>query len=46
MLPSKFLPIDLLKAVLRHLFLALDFLHAEAKMIHAGKYLKYNCKGI
>ncbi|KAI6018886.1 putative CDK4/6 [Pisolithus marmoratus] len=34
MLPSRALPISLLKLVLQHLLLSLDFLHSEAKVIH------------
>ncbi|KAK7429441.1 hypothetical protein QQZ08_004033 [Neonectria magnoliae] len=30
----------LLKAGLRHLFTALDYLHSECKLVHTGKYLK------
>jgi serine/threonine-protein kinase SRPK3 len=37
MLPDRALPISLLKAVLKHLLLSLDFLHTEAKVIHTGK---------
>jgi len=34
--PGRKLPEDLLKAFLTHLLQALDFLHTDAKMIHAG----------
>ncbi|KAI0926429.1 hypothetical protein AcV5_008894 [Taiwanofungus camphoratus] len=34
MLPTKSLPVALLRSVLKHVFLALDFLHTEAKVIH------------
>jgi len=37
MLPKRALPIGLLKLVLNHVFLSLDFLHTEAKVIHTGK---------
>ncbi|KAI0918236.1 hypothetical protein AcV7_007036 [Taiwanofungus camphoratus] len=33
MLPTKSLPVALLRSVLKHMFLALDFLHIEAKVI-------------
>lgn len=35
MFPDKSLPVNLLRLVLKHLLLALDFLHTEAKLIHA-----------
>ncbi|KZT02281.1 protein kinase [Laetiporus sulphureus 93-53] len=34
MLTTKSLPAELLKLVLKHIFLALDFLHTEARVIH------------
>ncbi|KAG8813887.1 hypothetical protein FRC18_002238 [Serendipita sp. 400] len=34
MLPERALPVGLLKMVLKHLLLSLDFLHTEAKVIH------------
>jgi serine/threonine-protein kinase SRPK3 len=34
--PERALPHDLLKMVLKHLLLSLDFLHTEAKLIHTG----------
>ncbi|KAJ7228639.1 putative CDK4/6 [Mycena pura] len=34
MLPERALPVGLLKMVLKHLLLGLDFLHTEAKVIH------------
>ncbi|KAL6307087.1 CMGC/SRPK protein kinase [Sparassis latifolia] len=34
MLPTKSLPVALLRSVLKHVFLALDFLHTEARVIH------------
>ncbi|PCH38829.1 kinase-like protein [Wolfiporia cocos MD-104 SS10] len=34
MLPTKSLPVALLRSFLKHLFLALDFLHTEARVIH------------
>ncbi|KAH8917346.1 kinase-like protein [Atractiella rhizophila] len=34
LLPSRMIPVNLLKLVLQHLLLALDFLHTEAKLIH------------
>jgi serine/threonine-protein kinase SRPK3 len=37
MLPKRALPAGLLKLVLKHLLLVLDFLHTEAKVIHTGK---------
>lgn len=37
LLPDRALPISLLKVVLKHLLLSLDFLHTEAKVIHTGK---------
>lgn len=30
------LPLELLKLILQHLLISLDFLHTEAKMIHTG----------
>lgn len=36
LMPGNQLSEELLKAVLRHLFLALDCLHSEAKMVHTG----------
>lgn len=36
LMPEKQLSADVLKAVLKHLLLALDFLHTEAKMVHTG----------
>jgi hypothetical protein len=32
------LPENLLKLVLQHVLLALDFLHSEAKVIHTGEF--------
>jgi serine/threonine-protein kinase SRPK3 len=37
MLPKRALPVGLLKLVLKHLLLVLDFLHTEAKVVHTGK---------
>lgn len=37
LMPSRQLPEDLLKAVLRHVLQALDCLHRDAKMIHTGE---------
>jgi len=37
MFPDKSLPVDLLRSVLKHVLLALDFLHTEAKVIHTGE---------
>lgn len=36
--PERALPVDLLKMVLKHLLISLDFLHTEAKVIHTGTY--------
>ena len=36
LLPDRALPVCLLKAVLKHLLISLDFLHTEAKVIHTG----------
>ena len=36
LLPERSLPIGLLKGVLKHLLISLDFLHTEAKVIHTG----------
>ena len=33
---SQSLPVDLLKLVLQHIFIALDFLHTHARVIHTG----------
>lgn len=35
--PDKSLSVDLLRLVLKHVLLALDFLHTEAKVIHTGE---------
>jgi hypothetical protein len=35
--PSRKMPEPLLESTLTHIFLALDFLHAEARVIHTGK---------
>lgn len=37
MFPDKSLSIDLLRLVLRHVLLALDFMHTEAKVVHTGE---------
>jgi len=37
MLPDQALPVSLVKLVLKHLLLGLDFLHTEAKVIHTGE---------
>lgn len=37
--PVMRLPVPILALVLRHLFLALDFLHTECQVIHTGMYL-------
>lgn len=37
LLPSHARPTGMLKLVLKHLLLALDFLHTEAEVIHTGK---------
>jgi len=37
--PKNKLPENILKLMLIHILLALDFLHAKAKIIHAGKTL-------
>jgi serine/threonine-protein kinase SRPK3 len=37
MLPDRALPVSLVKQVLKHLLLGLDFLHTEAKVIHTGE---------
>jgi serine/threonine-protein kinase SRPK3 len=37
MLPNRALPVSLVKPVLKHLLLGLDFLHTEAKVIHTGE---------
>jgi serine/threonine-protein kinase SRPK3 len=37
MLPDRALPVSLVKLVIKHLLLALDFLHTEAKVIHTGE---------
>ncbi|CAL1698674.1 unnamed protein product [Somion occarium] len=34
MIPTKSLPVDLLRAVLQHLLSSLDFLHTEARVVH------------
>ena len=36
LLPDRALPVGLLKVVLKHLLISLDFLHTEAKVIHTG----------
>jgi len=36
MFPDTSLSVDLLKLILKHVLLALDFLHTEAKVIHTG----------
>ena len=36
LLPDRALPVDLLKVVLKHLLISLDFLHTVAKVIHTG----------
>ena len=36
-LPGRALPVSLVKLVLKHLLLSLDFLHTEAKVIHTGE---------
>lgn len=36
LMPAKQLSEELLKAVLRHLLQALDYLHSEAQMVHTG----------
>lgn len=36
--PVMRLPVNILAIVLRHLFLALDFLHTECQVIHTGMY--------
>jgi serine/threonine-protein kinase SRPK3 len=36
LLPRRVLPVGLLKEVLKHLLISLDFLHTEAKVIHTG----------
>lgn len=37
LLPGKQLSEDLLKSVLKHLFLTLDFMHSEGRLIHTGR---------
>ena len=37
MFPDRALPVCLIKLILKHLLLSLDFLHTEAKAIHTGK---------
>ena len=37
MFPDQALSLDLLRSVLRHVLLALDFLHTEARVIHTGE---------
>jgi serine/threonine-protein kinase SRPK3 len=37
MFHDRTLPVDFVKAVLKHLLLSLDFLHTEAKVIHTGE---------
>ena len=36
--PSRKMPEQLLKLTLTHIFLALDFLHTEARVVHTGKF--------
>ena len=36
LIPEKVLPEDLVKPTLVHILLALDFLHAEAHIVHTG----------
>lgn len=35
--PERALPIDLLKLILMHVLLSIDYLHSEAKVIHTGQ---------
>lgn len=41
LMPGGHLSEDVLKAVLKHLLLALDYLHSEGKMVHTGRQLSH-----
>lgn len=45
-LPDRSLPEELLKTALRHILIALDFLHAEAHVIHTGSSIVLDLREI